>query len=248
VGFRDGGTSGEDVQRRIVEGLPRHLAAGGTAQIVTELGERDGEPLEARLRRWLGGAAMDIHVLRLRIHPAQVCAIGHATGEGHAEFLDSVGRWSANLETQGYDRVVSVLLAFQWSEDPWTRVDEAHAPRRDAGAEVSAIFAAERLARDPAIRERLRSGRVARTGPAALLDSRALGSAVPPSTRAHRLGLAMPVEHALDVVERDLLAAMDQSVATSDFLAAAAKSGVPHSVVLDALVSLVRKGFARLMP
>ena len=251
VGFRDGGTSGEDVQRRIVEGLPRHLARGGTAQIVTELGERDGEPLEARLRRWLNGADMDIHVLRLRIHPAQVYAIGHASGDGHAEFLDSVGRWSANLADQGYDRVVSVLLAFQWSKHPghpWTRVDEAHAPGRDAGPEVSAIFAAERLARDPALRERLRAGKVARTGPAALVDSRGLGTNVPINSRAHRLGQAMPVEHVLDSVERDLLAAMDQSVSTSDFLAAASRSEVPDSAVLDALVSLVRKGFVRLMP
>ena len=38
--FRDGGRSGEDVQKRIVAGLPHHLAPGGMAQIVTELGER----------------------------------------------------------------------------------------------------------------------------------------------------------------------------------------------------------------
>jgi SAM-dependent methyltransferase len=251
VGFRDGGASGEDIQRRIVEGLPRHLAKGGTAQIVTELGERDGEPLESRLRQWLGEAPMDIHVLRLRVHPAQVYAIGHAGGDGHAAFLDSVARWSANLSAQGYARVVSVLLAFQWSdpvERPWTRVDEAHAPGRDAGPEVSALFSAERLARDPALRERLEAGRVARTGPVALLDSRALGTQVPRSARANRLGQAMRVEHALDPLERDLLAAMEQPIATADFLAAAAQSDVAAAAVVDALVSLVRKGLARLAP
>jgi methylase of polypeptide subunit release factors len=118
VGFRDGGFSGEDVQRRIVQGLPRHLAQGGIAQIVTELGERDGEPLEDRLRTWLDGAPMDIHVLRLRVTPAQAYAIGHADGDAYADYLASVGRWASNLKAQGYSRVVSVLMAFQWSSAP----------------------------------------------------------------------------------------------------------------------------------
>ena len=242
VGYRDGGPSGEDVQRRIVAGLPRHLAPGGLAQIVTELGERDGEPLEDRLRLWLGDAPMAIHVLRLRVHSAQAYAIGHADGEDQVAYLASVGRWAANLKAQGYARVVSVLLAFQWSEAPWTRVDEAHAPHREAGAEWEAILAAERLARDPALRERLRSGRVARTGPVALMDVTALGAEVPPATQARLAGLAMPLEHALDGLERDLLRCLDQPLATEELLAIAARGALPAEAVLNALVTLVRKG------
>jgi hypothetical protein len=45
IGFRDGGHSGEDVLRRIVVGLPHHLAPGGITQIFTELGERQDETL-----------------------------------------------------------------------------------------------------------------------------------------------------------------------------------------------------------
>jgi hypothetical protein len=243
VGYRDGGPSGEDVQRHIVAGLPRHLAPGGLAQIVTELGERDGEPLEDRLRQWLGDAPMAIHVLRLRIHSAQTYAIGHADGEDQVAYLASVGRWAANLKAQGYTRVVSVLLAFQWSASPWTRVDEAHAPHREASAEWEAILAAETLARDPALRERLLNGRVARSGPVALMDVTALGAQVPPATQARLAGLAMPLEHALDALERDLLRCLDQPVATAELLAIAAKGALPAEAVLDALVALVRKGF-----
>ena len=83
--FRDGGRSGEDVQRRIIAGLPHHLAPGGIAQIVTEFGERGDEPLADRLREWLGGAPMDIHILRLREHSAADYAIGHADGVGSSE-------------------------------------------------------------------------------------------------------------------------------------------------------------------
>jgi Methyltransferase small domain len=78
--FRDGGRSGEDVQRRIIAGLPHHLAPGGIAQIVTELGERGDEQLSDRLREWLGGAPMDIYILRLRENSATGYAIGHADG------------------------------------------------------------------------------------------------------------------------------------------------------------------------
>ena len=248
VGFRDGGASGEDVQRCIVSGLPRHLAKGGLAQIVTELGERDGEPLERRLRQWLEGAPMDIHILRLRIHAAQVYAMGHADGDDYVAFLDSVGRWYANLKAQGYVRVVSVLLAFQWSQGtPWTRQDEAHAPARDASADLEAAFAAESLARDPGLKDRLRQGRIVRCVPVALMEAQALGAQGPPQIQA-LAGTALPVEHDLQPMERDLLGCMDQPVATADLLAAAAKAAIPEEAVLDTLVGLVRKGLASPRP
>ncbi|HEY3380653.1 MAG TPA: methyltransferase [Vicinamibacterales bacterium] len=246
VGFRDGGPSGEEIQRRIVEGLPRHLAQGGIAQIVTELGERDEEPLERRLREWLDGAPMDIHILRLRLHSAKVYAIGHADGDDHTAILNSVGRWAANLEVQRYRSVRSVLLAFQWSKTPWCRVDDALPPQRDAGAEVEEVWLAERLSRSSELRTGLRTGRVERTGPIALLEARALGVQTPPTVQARLAGQAMPVEHALDLVERDLLTCLDQPVATADLVAAADRAALSEATVLDALVSLVRKGLIRL--
>jgi methylase of polypeptide subunit release factors len=242
VGYRDGGRSGEEIQRRVVAGLPLHLAEGGTAQLVTELGERDGEPLEDRLRTWLDGAPMAIHILRLRTIPAQAYAIGHGDGDAYADFLDSVGRWAANLRAQGYRRMVSVLLTFQWSREPWTRVDQAHPPVRDAGPELEALLAAERLARDPGLEDRLRAGRVVRTGPVALLESRSLGAPAPATAQARLAGLAMPIEHPLTAMERDLLCCLDGPAATADLLAAAAKAGVADRMVLDALAALVRKG------
>jgi methylase of polypeptide subunit release factors len=248
VGFRDGGPTGEDVQRRIVEGLPRHLANGGVAQIVTELGEREGEPLERRLRQWLGGAPMDIHILRLRVHTAQAYAIGHARGDDAVSMLDSVDRWAANLSAQGYHQVASVLLAFQWSDAPWTREDHVDPPKRDAGEEVEAIFAAEHLSREPGLRDRLTLGSVARTGPVALVETQALGTRVPAALRACMVGLAMPLEHGLDPVERDILTSMAHPVTTSDLLAVAARASVSEDIVLDAMVSLVRKGIIRPRP
>jgi len=245
VGYRDGGPSGEEVQRRIVAGLPGHLAPGGTAQLVTELGERDGEPLERRLRQWLDGAPMAIHVLRLRSHSAQTYALGHADGADEAALLDSVERWAANLREQGYRRVVSVLLAFQWSDPAWSRVDQAQPPRRAAGAELEAIFQAERLARDPGLEARLRRGRVGRTGPLALLDASCLGAPATPTAQARLAGQALAMDHPLEPLERDLLGCLEQPTATAALLAAAARAGAGEAAVLAALTALVRKGLIR---
>jgi len=247
VGFRDGGPSGEEVQRRIIEGLPAHLGAAGVAQIVTEFGESDADPLDRRLRRWLGDAAIDLHVLRLRTHGAQAYALGHADGDDPAAFLRSVGAWAANLRAHGYTRVVSVLLTFQRSQAaPWSRVDEARPPTGAAGPEIEAIFAAERLARDRALSARLREGTVVRTGPVAIFESRALGTDVPPSIQARLFGQCLSVEHPLDPLELDVLTSLDRPLATQAILDVAAKVNLPEDVVLNALVSLVRKGLARL--
>ncbi len=61
--FRDGGEDGEQVLRRIVEGLPRHLAPGGRFYGFAMASDREGEPLEQRIRRWLGEASGEFDVL-----------------------------------------------------------------------------------------------------------------------------------------------------------------------------------------
>ncbi len=207
--FRDGGRSGEDIQKRIIAGLPGHLAPGGIAQIITELGERDHEPLVHRLREWLGDAPMDIHVLRLREHSAIKYAIGHAKGEDYDEFLDSVHAWSSNLRMQGFVRVVSLLISLEWSDaacgPPWERVEESQPPKAAAGVEIEAAFLAERLSLKPDLGEILRRSWLRLAGPVALLDARVMGSDIPANAKASRLGQALTIEYQLDAVEQEVL-------------------------------------------
>ena len=248
IQFRDGGRSGEDVQKRIVGGLPRHLAPGGIAQIVTELGERDGEPLTGRLREWLAGAPIDIFLLRLSTHSAAQYAVGHATGDGFGAFLDSTRTWADNLRAQGYSRVVSVVVSFQWSlaaaGPPWERTVECRAPQRSAGAEIESIFHAERLARIPELREYLEGCRLHRADPIARFDASMLGGPAEVQSRATRLGQALAIEHELDAVERRLLARMEGSVAASDLLRHEPEFDAPEGSILEAIRSLVRKRLA----
>jgi hypothetical protein len=248
--FRDGGRSGEDTQKRIVAGLPHHLAPGGIAQIVTDLGERDGEPLVHRLREWLGGAPMDIHILRLHEHSTTKYAIGHAKGDDYQAFLDSVGEWAGNLRTQGYFRVVSVILSFQWSDStfgpPWERVDESTPPHRAAGAEIDATFLAERLTRHPDFKQEIGRSWLSRAGPIALLDARVLGSDIPAKAKATLLGQALSMEHPLDPVEREILHRLQGVIAVKELIKTFRALDVDEPAVIAAARSLLRRRLVRI--
>ncbi len=243
VGFRDGGRSGEDIQKRIVAGLPHHLAPGGIAQVVTELGERENEPLSQRLREWLHGAPMDIHVLCLREHSAAKYAIGHAKGIDYDVFLDSVHAWASNLRAQGYRRVISMLVSFQWSDPacgpPWERIEESQPPHRPAGAEIEAIFLAERMARKPDLPQILQRSWLRRAGPVALFDARVLGSELRANAKATLMGQALTIEHQLDPVEREVLNRLEGRIAVSELLTIADEGSV-----LAAIRSLLRRRLA----
>jgi Methyltransferase small domain len=244
--FRDGGPSGEAILERIVRALPLHLAAGSIAQIVTELGEREGEPIVQRVRQWLDGAPMDIHILCLRSYSAGYYAIGHADSDGgYGDYLESVGAWASNLREQGYAQVISVLIAFEWSDPaagaPWDRVDESQPPKREAGAEVEAVFSLERATRRNrgcAIDRR----RVSRSGPIALTESQVLGSQTPAAARATLLGRALTVEYPLDPVERQILHHLEKSLAVSELVVLLQGCNIDKNAISAALDSLQRRG------
>jgi hypothetical protein len=246
--FRDGGRSGEDIQKRIVAGLPRHLAPGGRAQIVTELGEREGEPLVNRLRAWLDGAPLDIHILRLGEHTAEKYAVGHAQGEDYGAYLESVDAWAANLRAHAYTRVVSLVISFEWSDPqfgpPWDRVDEAPPPRRDAGAEIDAIFEAERLVRRAGLPEMFKHSWVERAGPIAVLDAYLLGGAIDAKAKATLLGQALTMEYFLDVAEREILGRLDTPVAVPELIRSLKQ--FDEAMVIEALRSLLRQRLVRI--
>ena len=56
MAYRDGGETGEEVTRRTVEGLPAHLAPGGTCVIVCLARDTQEQTFEQRAREWLGVA------------------------------------------------------------------------------------------------------------------------------------------------------------------------------------------------
>ncbi len=247
--YRDGGRSGEEVQRRIIAGLPQHLAPGGIAQIVTEFGERDGERLSDRLREWLGGAPFDLYILRLREHSATSYAIGHAgtdRGDDTFEvFLHSVSDWAENLRTQGYQRIVSVLLAFQWSDpalgSPWTLSEESQPPLKHGGHEIEAVFQAERLVRRADFHDLLLRSSLRRAGLIGLLEARMLGSETPPNTQAKMAGKSFPILHGLTPAEREILLLLEKPRAFSELATLIPLPDGKSDTIFTAVSSLIRR-------
>jgi hypothetical protein len=63
--FSSGGRDGEEITRSIIQGLPDHLNNGGCFIALTMGSDRAGQPLERRIRNWLGArhAEFDIALL-----------------------------------------------------------------------------------------------------------------------------------------------------------------------------------------
>jgi SAM-dependent methyltransferase len=61
--YREGGEDGEQIFRRVVQGLPLYLRPGGRFYSMLMASDRGEETFEARIRQWLGPAADEFDVL-----------------------------------------------------------------------------------------------------------------------------------------------------------------------------------------
>lgn len=107
--FRDGGADGEQVARRIVEGVGAHVRPGGRYVLFAALSDRRGAPIAARVREWLGAAgdAFDIVVLEDGAY-GPMEAYRNVT-KGGKNFVDCE-RWLKHFDALGIERfAVSVV-------------------------------------------------------------------------------------------------------------------------------------------
>lgn len=151
--FRDGGEDGERVFRRIVEGLPDHLAPGGLFYARCMATDRTGAPLEERLRGFLGDASPQFHVFVVPsqiMHPARVVAgelrAGRVGAEEAGRRLDRLQRGEVEAlvlgtiliqrEKEGEEGVVTVRRRRNAQADredlDWLRWWAVRASRPDA--------------------------------------------------------------------------------------------------------------------
>jgi SAM-dependent methyltransferase len=106
--FRDAGDFGEAITRRVVEGLPRHLREGGACVIVCAAWDKE-EPLEARVRGWLGAAAatFDVMVAEYSTAPVEeaarqvrvICA--NIDDDGERKLASDLRQWGARERVYG---------------------------------------------------------------------------------------------------------------------------------------------------
>lgn len=64
--YRDGGDDGEQISRAIIEGLPRHLAAGGLFQCTCLMSSRAGAAAPERVRAALGDASDEFDLVYVK--------------------------------------------------------------------------------------------------------------------------------------------------------------------------------------
>lgn len=67
--FQDGGHDGEQVTKRIIQGLPDHLRPGGQFFMLAMATDRTDAPFEQRMRAWLGeaGSEFDVALIQRRV-------------------------------------------------------------------------------------------------------------------------------------------------------------------------------------
>lgn len=107
--FYDGGEDGEQVTRRIVQGLPRHLRPGGCFYCLALGSNRKGAPFEQRLRAWLGEsqADFDVAVIERRAQEPKDAALMYA--------MKSRGGFPAfNLMRDSFSSLGIESLSYGW--------------------------------------------------------------------------------------------------------------------------------------
>jgi SAM-dependent methyltransferase len=126
--FDSGGQDGEQIVRRIVEGLPKYLRPGGKFYALTMGSDRE-QPFEHRLREWLGEAASEFDiafVVRKTVSPREYSADAVVAHKGAAA---DISGWRALFEQWGVRALVYgfVVIQRRSSDRPVFTV------RRDAG-------------------------------------------------------------------------------------------------------------------
>ena len=110
--FYSGGDDGEHVTRRIVAQLPRYLRPGGTLYCLAMASDRKDNPLEQRVREWLGTehGEFDIAVVvrrTLEPHEFAFDSLVRSEDAGQAR------RWKELFETRGIVALSYAMIMIQ---------------------------------------------------------------------------------------------------------------------------------------
>jgi SAM-dependent methyltransferase len=111
--FRDGGEDGEEVTRRILAGLADHLRPGGQFFCDCMITDRDGAPLESRVRAALGRDEGEFDVLIAQ--SSSLDPLHYVTDQardGRLEF-ESLVRWNETFRRLEVDQLVFTSILVQ---------------------------------------------------------------------------------------------------------------------------------------
>jgi len=104
--YADGGDDGEQIVKRIVEGLPAHLAPGGEFAMLSMGSDRKDGDYEYRVRKWLGEAQAEFDIALVRrkaMDPADFVARSIMRGKTDAS---EVEEWKRVFTSRGVTTLV----------------------------------------------------------------------------------------------------------------------------------------------
>ena len=146
-----GGELGEELTRRVIEGLPKHLRPGGRFYCVTAGPDLEGETFETRLRSWLGerGPEFDVFILERQLfEPSQIAHRQAAKTRGGLEEID---QWKKLFDRYRLEHMVycAVVVQRKTGRTPIVTV-RRRMGRRFGSAEIEWLRVWETTATDPA--------------------------------------------------------------------------------------------------
>lgn len=151
--YRDGGLEGDALVASVVAGAARHLAAGGTAQLLGNWEYRDGVDGLERAIGWARDAGLDAWVIeRERLDPARYAETwirDGGTKPGTDEFEQLCDAWLDDFERRGVTEVGFGYLVLRRADGvpPFERAERASAPL-DGASGIGSHLAEALAARD----------------------------------------------------------------------------------------------------
>ena len=245
VVYRDGGDTGEEVTRRVVEGLPAHLKPGGRCAIICMGRDADEGSFERRVRAWLGEVRDEFdvvfgHEMTLTVDDVidRMKKRDEPVTEGEAQAFREL---LVNLGTKRFVYGVLRIERFP-SPAPLEPLRLEMTPGTTA-VDFEPFLAWRRLRREPGLTGRIGRARP-RLAPGVVLtgaggaNGREAAPNVAVSSPAARLGSTMSLEE----WAVPLVSSMDGSVSVDDLLAAVRESGeTPLAITQEDLVDLVAR-------
>ncbi|PYT27359.1 MAG: hypothetical protein DMG58_20440 [Acidobacteria bacterium] len=108
-----GGELGDQITRRIVEGLPEYLRPSGRFYGMTAGPDRDGEGFEVRMRNWLGSAAGEFDIFFIERRSFEPSEIAHQQAAKTRGGPEEVRQWKKLFVQHGVKNLVYGSLVIQ---------------------------------------------------------------------------------------------------------------------------------------
>ncbi len=149
--YFDGGEDGEQLTRRILEGLHQHLNPGGRLYCRTLGTDREEAPFERRLRGWLGKVETEFDIavfISKNLQPVRFAtdsAVRRSTGQAE------MNQWKALFERLHVKEILTGTVVVQRREAkrPVFTIRRSLAPDADSRATERALRWETELAREP---------------------------------------------------------------------------------------------------